>query len=108
MDKVIYNRVCLEFISAGKEVARYTSCNLAEPKNVEMRYKSALAALRDFLDDNDTLMPEPKWHYSEKDKTTWAYLNVILGVKKKGDKKEGKIMFKGVVENPDFGFKELL
>lgn len=68
-----------EYLAASNEVSDFLKRNEVEPKEVARRYKKALESYRKYLDHNGYGMPKPICEYDRNDKSTWKYLDLIIG-----------------------------
>ncbi len=80
------------FLLAAKESGSYLKSGKVEPAEISKKYKDALRNLQVYLDMKGLKMPAPKYHYDNKDVTTWKYLDVRVS----GDKYNGHVL------NPTF------
>ena len=94
--RMVDNRYRIEYVRVAKKIAKYYKLDCCEPKELSQEYKSVLDDYRFYLDSIGIKMPLPKYYFDSKDKRTWKYKEVIIGLE------DNKPIYKRSVLNEDW------
>ena len=77
MNKFVYRALCRNYEQSAKamlhELKRHKIYNSLLKSPALLAYQENLKLLRMFLDNEGIVMPQPKWHYDDKDQSTWLF-----------------------------------
>lgn len=77
MNKFVYRILCRNYEQSSRELLaemrRVKSQIVLVNREIFEQFQESLKMLRLFLDNNGVPMPKPKWHYDDKDESTWLF-----------------------------------
>ena len=77
MNKFVYRTLCKNYEQSAMAVlAEYRKYRYGlgiGESEIFQEYEENLKLLRLFLDNEGVVMPRPKWHYNDKDESTWLF-----------------------------------
>lgn len=77
MNKYVHRMLCKNYERSARlmvaEMRRVRNEVTLKHSDVFLEFQENLKLLRLFLDNAGFPMPKPKWHYDDKDQSTWLY-----------------------------------
>lgn len=79
MDRIVTkSKEYKNYLSVIKKVQEYLKSDVPPPNEVYNLYQESLSNYRNFLNDINYKMPDPKYPYLHEDKLTWKYSEVKI------------------------------
>jgi len=77
MNKFVHRLLCKKYEQSAtamvQELRKFKHHISVVKTDSIIEYEENLKLLRLFLDNNGVPMPKPKWHYDDKDESTWLF-----------------------------------